>query len=245
VNQGRKPGREGADERAGPQRGRIACGLLWASVLVTSGAVLPAQEPAAISGAEPAYYEGKVVRFTPVAAKRAKTLVVSDVPLGPVLSDDKPNDHRPNVYVVCPGAQPRLGKDGLTFNLVLSSLPRTEEPVEWDIYWVVVLDPAVRTGFTGEMELLLAAQKGFTPGGEFGLADVPGAALLRKYLHIDSLAALAPFGRSGGDLPELMIVPSHIAVRASAVDPGSENSPVRITAPSPGPTAEPPGSSAK
>jgi hypothetical protein len=146
-------------------------------------------------------------------------MVVGDLRLGRVLADPTPNDHRDNVYVVCPGAKPEPGKPGENFRLVLSTMPRTEAPLEWDIYWVIVLDPTLPTSFTSESDLLMAAQKAFTPGPDFSFSGIPGAALLRKYLHIDSREGLAPFQVAGGDLPKLIMVPAHMAIRASAVAP--------------------------
>jgi hypothetical protein len=203
------------------QGGRIACSLLWVGLFLTSGSAATAQQSAS-TAEQPAYYAGKMVRFTPAGARRGKTLAVGNMRLGSILNRT-PDDHRLNAYLVCPGTDPQPGKDGVSCSLVLNSLPRTDEPVEWDVYWVVILDPALTPSFTGEKELLVTAQQAFTPGGEFEFADLPGAAVLRKYLHIHSLEGLASFELDQGDLPKVIIVPSRFAIRASAVDPDAQS----------------------
>jgi len=208
-----------------PQPGRIACELLCAGLFLTAGYAAQAQKPVAAGGSESAYEDGRVVQFTPVIARHGKTLVVGDLRLGRALADPTPNDHRPNVYVVCPGTRTEDGKPGEDFSLILSTLPRTEAPIEWDVYWVVVLDPAMPVKLTGEGDLLMAAQKAFTPDRDFDFANIPGAALLRKQMHIESRKGLGPYEIAGGDLPRLIIVPAHVAIRASAVAPATSPPP--------------------
>jgi hypothetical protein len=158
--------------------------------------------------------------------------------LGGLSSDHRPKDHRPNLYVVTPGLQQRTGKgpEELSFNLVLNSLPASAQPVEWDVYWAIVLDPALRPpldtvpvsdnqllsgqqDITSERELILATQDGFVPGEQFEFHQIPGATMLRECLHIDSLAGLNQFRSSDGSLPRLLIVPSGRVIRAGAFLP--------------------------
>ncbi len=82
-----------------------------------------------------------------------------------------------------------------------------------------MLDPSLPGNFTSERELLLAAQDAFVPGDLFELEDMPAAALLQRYLHIESLADMEKFRRPDGALPRVIIVPSKFVVRASVVDP--------------------------
>jgi hypothetical protein len=160
-----------------------------------------------------------VVRFVPPSVQPGRALVVGDTLLGPLLTDQKPSDHRPNLYVVCPGTQYGDEEGTLGFNVVLNSLPRSEEAVNWDVYWAIVLDPALDTSFQSERDLLLAAQDTFESDGELAFEEIPGAALLREKLHIASLPDLASFRRPDGTLPRLLIVPSRLVIRANAADP--------------------------
>jgi hypothetical protein len=173
--------------------------------------------------ANEAYFRGKLVRFTPAVAKRGRTLVVGNALLGPIQADHRQNDHRPNVYIVCPGTQFRSGssEDAVAFNLVLNTLPVKEDAVQWDVYWAITLDPALRTNFIDERDLLLSTQNTFVPGELFDFNQVPGQAVLREYLHVDSLAGLGPFRRRYGTLPRVLIIPSRLVIRASAGDADS------------------------
>jgi hypothetical protein len=85
----------------------------------------------------------------------------------------------------------------------------------WDVYWALVLDPALKLDFTGERELLLAAQEEFLPDQIATLEDLPAVGFLRTYLHIDSLAGLDSYRREDGTLPRVIMVPAGMAVRAS------------------------------
>jgi hypothetical protein len=159
------------------------------------------------------------MHFAPAPAESGRALVLGEMLLGP-LSDQKPNDHRPNLYVVCPGKQyPSDQERDVGFNVVLNSLPRSEEPVNWDVYWAIVLDPALDISFQSERDLLLAAQDAFEAGDELNFDEIPGAALLQEKLHISSISELASFRRPDGTLPRLLIVPSHLVIRAAAADP--------------------------
>jgi len=160
------------------------------------------------------------MHFTPAPAESGRALALGGMLLGPLLSDQKPKDHRPNLYVVCPGTQyPSDEERDVGFNVVLNSLPRSEEAVNWDVYWAIVLDPALDISFQSERDLLLAAQDAFESDDELDFEDLPGAPLLREKLHISSVSDLASFRRPDGALPRLLIVPSHLVIRAAAVDP--------------------------
>jgi hypothetical protein len=194
--------------------------VLCAGALLASERLVQAQQ--LIVPAKGAYFRGKLVRFTPAAAKRGRALVVGNALLGPIQADHRQNDHRPNVYIVCPGTQFRSGSgDAVAFNLVLNTLPLKEDAVQWDVYWAITLDPALRTNFINERDLLLATQNTFVPGELFDFDEVPGRAVLREYLHVVSLAGLGRFRRRGGTLPQVLILPSHFVIRASAGDSDS------------------------
>lgn len=152
--------------------------------------------------------------MVPSVARHGRMMKVGDTVLG-ALVRRKPDDHRPNLYVVAPGQQ-HHGPDGTDFNLVVNELAESRSPVVWDVYWALVLDPALETSFTGERELLIAAQDGFLPEESEAFERLPAAGFLREYLHIDSVAGLSSYRREDGMLPRVIIVPAGMAVRASA-----------------------------
>jgi hypothetical protein len=205
----------------------------------------------AAAAVDTAFYDGAVVSFVPTGAKNGADLVLGDEILGALSSNQRPQDHRPNLYVLAPGIQehsPGAGASGrLSFNLILSSLPATEQAVEWDVYWAITLDPelhipsthptyvpAARAEISSERELILAAQEGFVPAEHLEFGEIPGAAMLRECLHINSLAGLEQFRRPDGSLPRLIIVPSHLVVRASAApQPPAIGDPPPVIGPQP------------
>ncbi len=213
----------------------LARAVLCASALLVLVQSAPAGEVPSPAGAtrapfaRTAYHQGKEIRFTPATVRRGRVLAVGGLVIGPLDADGHPRDRRPNLYIVSPGSELHGNGQDLDFNLIVSGVPRTEEPVEWDVYWAVVLDPALQADITGENQLLLAAQDAFAPGDLFDFADIPGQDLLREYLHIDSLAGLDSYRRPGGALPRVIIVPAHFVVRASAVDPDNPPPPGRIS----------------
>lgn len=199
---------------------RLAYAVLCVAVL--SGTVKTARAESApdATKSNAAFLDSRTIQFTPAPIKRGRVMVVGNAVLGPLVADRKPNDHRPNLYVVAPGVQHRTeGVDPIEFNLVVSGVPRTAEPRDWDVYWALVLDPTLKGDFNSERALLLATQDSFVPGELFEFDDVPAASLLDQYLHIDSVAGLESFRRPDGSLPRLIIVPAGHAIRASALDP--------------------------
>lgn len=209
-----------AAEQVTRTRARLACAVVCASALL-GGVAAHAQQD---TPAEVAYHSDKQIVFRPAAVRRGRVLVIGDAVLGPVLKTERPNDRRPNLYVVCPGND---GSDD--YKLVTSMLPKTDEPVDWDVYWVVVLDPSLHANLLGERDLIVAAQDGFVPAELFDFDEIPGAALLRDWMHIDSIAALGQFRRPDGTLPRVLITPSHFTIKASAIDPDAPPPESRIT----------------
>jgi hypothetical protein len=172
--------------------------------------------PQSATQEQAAYYEGKAVRFVPSQVEHARELVVGGISLGPLFSDQKPKDRRPNLYVVCPGTQYHgTDEKGLAFNIVLSLLPRNEDATNWDVYWAIVLDPALEGDLRSERDLLMAAQGLFAPSPELAFEEIPGAGLLREKLRFNAWPDLAPFRQSDGSLPRLLIAPSRLVIRAT------------------------------
>jgi hypothetical protein len=203
----------------------------FVSVLLWAGAGLAPLHAQTATTVHVAYCKGSVVSWRPAVAGGGRELKIGEAVLGTLSSQHRPRDHRPNLYIVAPGGQEHSGDGGqdLTFDLVLNELPESDSAVEWDVYWAVILDPSLHFQFppaapvpaapvevTSEHELILAAQGEFIPGADFDFDQIPGAPLLRENLHVDSMQALQQFRHSDGSLPRLLIVPSHLVVRASA-----------------------------
>lgn len=195
----------------------MACAVLCASALISVASASPARRPVKSTDV---WYEGRQITLKPASAGRAHLFTFDGVVLGPVVTGREPRDPRPNLYIVSPGDQPVGRAAGhIAFSLIVNEVPQSEEPAVWDVYWVLVLDPALNADFTGERELLVAAQDGFTPAQDFEFDSIPSAGILRAYLHINSLDALNSYRRDDGTLPRVVIVPAKVAVRASVVDP--------------------------
>ena len=198
----------------------LACALAGAAAQQPSRS--PAQDAGATTPASgqihSAYHERQRVTFTvaPLEAGQ-KTFFMGPWQFGARLSDRKPRDHRLNLYLVSPGTQHRAGgRDEYDHNDILNALPGKDETAEWDVYWAVVLDPALRRDLRSERELLIAAQSGFRSGDLFELADIPGRSFLREFLKVESLQDLERFRRRDRLFPRLVIVPAGFAIRARA-----------------------------
>jgi len=168
-----------------------------------------------------ALYESKQMEFTPDTSMFGRRLYVGEMVLGQLLPAQRPNDHRLNLYIVMPGSQYDSADGAKKFNLVLSAMPRTQAPIDWDVYWALVLDPTLKTDLTSERALILATQAGFHLPDFAAFEDLPAAMALRDYLHLKSLDDLGKLRRPDGTLPRIIIVPAGFGVRAGAVDPDS------------------------
>jgi hypothetical protein len=136
---------------------------------------------------------------------------------------EKPRDPHPNLYIVAPGTQYKSDAAGqFDHNEIISVLPLSSEPVEWDVYYAIVLDPTLKEDFRSERQLILATQNEFLPGQDLQFEEMPGAAFLRRYLHVDSVEGLDSYRRHDGKLPRLLIVPAKLCVKAVAIDTGAE-----------------------
>jgi len=168
-----------------------------------------------------ASFEGKSVDLTVTpAADLGRAALVGPWDFGERVSDPKPRDKRLNLYLVCPGRQHHAeGWEDYDHNLVVNALSPEGQSGEWDVYYAIVLDPALREDLRRERQLLLAAQSRFVPGDLYELDDAPGAAFLRLFLHAETLEDLAPYRRRDGSLPRLILVRAGFAVRATAVSP--------------------------
>jgi hypothetical protein len=189
----------------------MACGLLLAALVYAAG---PLETRIRIDSA---YHNGETVAFKVVdEGSRRSQLRVGPWLLGIRAADSTPRDRRRNLYVVFPGIQHRApGWGDYDHSCVLSDLPGTDEPVEWDVYWAVVLDPNLHDEFRSEQELLVAAQSSFFPPDLLEFNDLPAEGFLRSQMKIRSLTDLARFRRKDGTLPRLVITPAGYAVQGS------------------------------
>jgi len=172
-----------------------------------------------------AYFAGRPVKFqSPPDGKATRALVVGPWNLGDKVSPGN-NDMRPNLYFVFPGTQHRAdGRPDFDNNAVLSAVPK--EASNFDVYWVVVLDPTVEQDFTSEQQIIVATQATFDPPENFPFEQIPSAGFLRTFLKVNDIAGLERFKRPDGDLPRVAIVPAKITVKALAeeIDEGGGTS---------------------
>ncbi len=170
-----------------------------------------------------AYYDGQTVNITFEPAERGeRTLDYGPWQLGISTRNERPRDRRLNLYVVIPGSQHHTeGWDDYDHNMIVNAVPEGAEAVEWDVYWVVVLDPHLQADLRRERDLLLIAQDRFMPGDLFEFSDIPGHAVLRDYLHVSDVQGLAQFRQKDGSLPRILVVPAGGVARMRVEPPAS------------------------
>jgi len=169
-----------------------------------------------------AYYDGKLVKFEIAKFNpqgKGRDFMVGPWDYGIRASDVRPRDKRLNVYLISPGT---LNNDDgwkpYDHNSVISGLPAAVgATLEWDVYWAIVLDPAMDNELRSERDLLLAAQQEFRPSDLFEFEEIPGESFLQNFLKVDSLRGLARYRRKDGLLPKVLIAPADVVVRARAV----------------------------
>ncbi|HWR13354.1 MAG TPA: hypothetical protein VN577_00890 [Terriglobales bacterium] len=180
-----------------------------------------------------AYFAGRKVKFDSVPVKAGRALVVGPWNLGPKISP-KPSDKRPNLYFVSPGTQHRVPEQSaFDHNEVLSAMP--DGPSDYDVFWVLVLDPSVKEEFTSEQEIIVATQEEFQPGEDFTFDQIPSAGFLRTFLKKSDLESLKKFRRPEGGLPKVAVVRAGFTVRAVAEEMPELETPQTTTQ-----TADPP-----
>lgn len=163
------------------------------------------------------YHDGDDLVFTPEAASTRKLASIGPWKLGERLGDDKPADKRLNLYVVVPGAQYRTpGKTEYDHNLVINKYTVDGKPRDWDVFWCLILDPALHADLRSERELLMAKHQTFLPAAQFEFKDIPSHAILTERLSLKSMADLKQYRLKDGSLPRLLILPARLAVRATA-----------------------------
>lgn len=165
------------------------------------------------------YLDGRAVGFEAAPASLAgRGFEIGPWRFGRRIRDPKPRDERLNLYIVAPGTQYQVsGAAGFGFNCVINALSKPGAQPEWDIYWAVVLDPAMaQSDFRDEHDLIRGTEAEFLPPQGFALIQVPGHEMLRRYLKIESVEGMQRFRRKSGALPRVILVPSGSVLRARA-----------------------------
>src|SRR5579864_7008425 len=122
------------------------------SALALSSALwLRAADERASADVASAYCEGQVVDFAIEPAAHPDGLSFGPWRYGERLADAKPNDRRPNLYMVAPGKLLHSDTSGeYDHSLVIAAVPAGAVAKEWDVYWAIVLDPSLRHDFRSE-----------------------------------------------------------------------------------------------
>lgn len=166
------------------------------------------------------YHNGANIIFSPVVTGTNRQARFGPWNLGERLGVDQPLDKRLNLYVVLPGGQYRTPEHPqYDHNRVVNKYTIDGKPREWDIFYCVALDPSLPSDLRSERDLLVAAHQSFQPPETFAMKDVPTNAIMAEKLSVTSVEGLERFRRKDGSLPRLLIVPAHLAVRATAEQP--------------------------
>lgn len=136
--------------------------------------------------------------------------------LGERLQDGKPIDKHLNLYLLLPGTQYRSPEyPEYDHTRIVNKYTVDGEVRDWDIYYCLVIDPKLTENFHRESQLLVAAHETFRPSG-IRFSDIPSSEIMRKKLGVKSMSDLRKYHRKGHTLPRLLIIPAHLAVRATA-----------------------------
>ena len=168
----------------------------------------------------PAYHDGEKVVFSPEHTGTNRMASFGPWNLGERLSEGKPLDNRLNLYVVVPGGQYHsAARPEYDHNRIVNKYTVDGKVREWDIFYCFVIDPALNNDLRSETDLLMAAHQTFVPADLFDVSDVPANSMMSEKLGVTSLADLRRYRRKDGGLPRVLIVPAHLAVRATAEQP--------------------------
>jgi hypothetical protein len=165
------------------------------------------------------YHDGVYLLFAPEATGTHRPARLGPWDLGERLSPDRetPTDKRLNLYVVVPGGQYHSASHPeYDHNLVINKYPVDHKSREWDIFWCLELDPSLPADLRSEHDLLQAAHQRFKPPATFALRQVPASAVMAERLSVTKVDDLKRFRHRDGSFPRMLIVPAHLAVRATA-----------------------------
>jgi hypothetical protein len=167
------------------------------------------------------YHDGSRMLFTPRTTGTLRMAKFGRWDLGERLHDEKLRDRRLNLYVVFPGKQYRSRLHSrYNHTLVINKYTLDGRPREWDVFFCLVLDPSLRDDLRSEGDLLVAAHERFRPGNDLKFGRIPSHAVLTDKLNVTSVKGLRHFRHRDGSLPRLLIVPAHLALRATTAKTG-------------------------
>jgi hypothetical protein len=162
------------------------------------------------------YHDGSHILFTPQVTDTGSMAKFGPWDLGERLNDERLREKRLNLYVVFPGGQYRSLLHGrYNHTLVINKYAVDGKPREWDVFWCLVLDPSLRNDLRSEGELLVAANQKFRAASDFKIRRIPAHAVMAEKLNVTSVDDLRRFRAKDGSLPRVLIVPAHLAVRAT------------------------------
>ena len=162
------------------------------------------------------FHDGSRILFTTKATGTLRMAKVGRWDLGERLNDEKLREKRFNLYVVFPGKQYRSRLHSqYNHNLVINKYTLDGKSRGWDVFLCLVLDPSLHDDLRSEQELLVAVHERFQPGDDFKFRRIPSHAILEDKLRVTDLHGLRHFRHRDGSLPRLLIVPAHLALRAS------------------------------
>jgi hypothetical protein len=196
---------------------------LWiaAMVVLVTAIVLVAAERRQPRPVSTAYFSDNEVQVQPILERGVRTFNYGQWTFGSVVPGDKASDHRFNLYVIVPGIQHQSPAPADEFNhsvLINAAEDSGDKVSEWDVFWVVVLDPEFNQEIRNERELLLLGQADFSPNDLYQPEDAPGHDLLRQ-LGIVSMNDLARFRHEDGALPKAILLSAGTAVRMKVTPP--------------------------
>jgi hypothetical protein len=186
------------------------------SVMLSAVAVAVAVAAPFAARLQSALFEGETVRLTMAERQKGqKAFRLGPWNFGAKLVDGKPHDKRHNLYIVAPGTEQTMpGWEEYSHNILVSDVPESANPVEWDVYWAVVLDPALQDEIRSEKKLILYAQETFQTGDDYEFEEVPARLFLKSFMGVKSCEELDRYRRPNGEMPRVLIVPAKFAVRA-------------------------------
>ena len=190
--------------------------VLAAGAVAMTGPARPPVKPFLV------YHDGAYIIFAPEVTGTQRPARFGPWTLGErlSLSDETPRDKRLNLYVVVPGVQYRSpARPEYDHNLVVNKYTIDGKPREWDIFWCFALDATLSANLYSEQDLLVAAHQTFHPADNFAVQSLPANAVMKERLSVIKVGDLKRFRRKDGSLPRLLIVPAHLAVRATAERP--------------------------
>jgi hypothetical protein len=162
------------------------------------------------------YHDGSRMLFTPKTTGTLRAARLGRWELGERLNDEKLREKRLNLYVVFPGEQyTSLFNSRYNHTLVINKYTVNGKPREWDVFWCLVLDPRLPRDLRSERELLMATQQRFRPGKDFEFRRIPSHNVLPDKLKITNVKGLRRFRSKDGSLPRLLIIPAHLALKAT------------------------------